>query len=73
MANTTKDDKKRRPSHSRNCYEKKLLDIVGRCHSNFPNMSSNPLNRLDWKEWINKKVIAQKKYHYQETFQYEYK
>ncbi len=65
-AHTTKDDKKDVHHIAAIVMKNKLLDtVIGRCHTNFPKMSSNPLNRLDWKkmkEWINKKVIAQKKY-----------
>lgn len=65
-AHTTKDDKNDVHHIATIVKTNKLLDIVnGRHHSNFPKMSKNPLNRLDWdktKEWIKQKVIAQKKY-----------
>ena len=75
MANTTKDDKKDVPHIAaivmkKNCWISSvgaiaIFQICLAIHS------TNQIGKK-MKECINKKVIARKKYHYQETFQYEY-
>lgn len=65
-AHTTKEDKKDMQQVVNIVLQNKLLHVIPGCyHTNFPQMSYNPLNDLDWnkmKEWIKNKVLAQKRY-----------